>query len=152
MSRWHFLVLLLCTFFAGCGGSFAAKQAMIKQLTSATKEMADLLTTVKDKPTAQAAAPKLLTLVERVEELGERLDELDGEAEDFGPDPEVAEEVAPWIAEHSRLIQEQLRISKIPEAREGLGEGWKRLTGGAYDPGGVFAPRGRNGFGTGSTP
>jgi hypothetical protein len=152
MSRWRFLVLLLCTFFAGCGGSFAAKQALIKQLTSATREMADLLTTVKDKPTAQAAAPKLLTLVERVEEMGERLDELDGEAEDFGPDPEVAEGVAPWIAEHSRLMLEQLRISKIPAAREGLGEGWKRLTGGAYDPGGVFAPGGAMDLGQGVKP
>lgn len=124
----------------------------MKQMIAATKETADLLATVKDKPTAQAAAPKLLALVEKVEKLGERLDELDAEAEDFGPDPEVAEEVVPWIAEHSRLIQEQLRISRIPEAREGLGEGWDRLTGGAYDPGGVFAPGGAMDLGQGAKP
>ena len=152
MPRFRFVAVLLCPFVVGCGGSFAARQGLVKQLMAATKETADLLATVKDKPTAEAAAPKLLALVQRVEELGERLDELDAEAEDFGADPEFAEEVVPWIAEHSRLMQEQLRIGKIPEAREGLGEGWKRLTGGAYDPGGVFAPGGAMDLGQGVKP
>src|SRR5687767_846022 len=135
MSRPRFLTLtlLLSALLVGCGSSSAAWRAVAKQIMTATKEMADLLATVKDKPTAQAAAPKLLALLERVEKLSERLDDLDAESEDMGADPEIVNEVGPWIAEQTRLMEEQRRISQIPEAREGLGEAWQRLTGGAYE-------------------
>ena len=49
-------------------------------------------------------------------------------------------------------MQEQLRVSKIPGATEALGEPWQRLTGGAYDPGGVFTPGGAMDLGQGVRP
>lgn len=150
----RFLILLasLSPLLAGCDSSFVARQALVRQLMAVTKETADLLATVKDKPTAQAAAPQLLTLVERSGTLSERLEELDEDADDLGSDPAAIEEYGQWIAEHSRLMQEQHRIGQIPDAREGLGEGWERLTGGAYDPGGIFAPGGAMDLGQGAKP
>ncbi|MGI8980233.1 MAG: hypothetical protein ACR2FY_13490 [Pirellulaceae bacterium] len=152
MSRFHFLVFSLCVFLVGCGGSFAAKQSLIQQMTSATKELADLLETVQDKSTAQAAAPMFRTLVERAEKLGQRIEDLDAQPEDMGTDPEFAEVVGLWIAEQSRLMQEQLRVSKIPGATEALGEPWQRLTGGVFDPGGILAPGGTMDLGKGAKP
>ena len=101
MSRLLFLVFSLAVFLAGCGGSFAAKQSLIQQMTAVTKEIADLLTTVKDESSAQAAAPKLQSLMKYVETLGQRIEDLDAQPEDLGTDPEFAEVVAPWIAEQS---------------------------------------------------
>ena len=142
MSRCHFLLLLLCASVIGCGNSSAAQRTVTKQLMSATKEMADLLATVKDKPSAQAVAPKLLTLIDRVDKLNERLEEMETE-DSYYHDTELLQEVGSWIAEHTRLMEEEHRISQIPQAREGLGEAWQQLTGGAYDPGGIFAPGGK---------
>ncbi|MBC7856847.1 MAG: hypothetical protein IAF94_25735 [Pirellulaceae bacterium] len=152
MLRFHFLVVSLVAVVAGCGGSFAAKQSLIQQMTSATKELADLLATVQDESSAQAAAAKFRTLVERAEKLGHRIEDLDAQPEDLGTDPEFAEVVGPWIAEQSRLMQEQLRVSTIPGATEALGEPWQRLTGGVFDPGGVLAPGGAMDLGTGGKP
>lgn len=137
-----FLALLPCAFFLGCGNSLAARRSLTKQLMASTKEMANLLATVKDKPSAQAAAPKMLTLIERVDKLNDRLDAMDTEDGSGGTDEELVKELAGWVAEQTRLMQEEQRISQIPEASAGLGEAWQQLTGGAYEPGGVFAPGG----------
>lgn len=92
MSRCHLLVLLLCASVIGCGNSAAAQRTVTKQLMSATKEMADLLATVKDKPSAQAVAPKLLTLIDRVDKLNERLEEMETE-DSYYHDTELLQEV-----------------------------------------------------------
>lgn len=39
-------------------------------------------------------------------------------------------------------MQEQYRIGQIPLARAALGDVWVRLTGGAFDPGGLLASGG----------
>ncbi|MCE9529099.1 MAG: hypothetical protein K8R36_23885 [Planctomycetales bacterium] len=107
-----------------------------------SKETADLLATVKDRATAEGAAPKLKTLLKRADKLTEQLDAMDSEDGSYGTDEVLLKELASWIAEHGRMMQEEQRISQIPEACSGLGETWQMLTGGAYDKGGVFAPGG----------
>ena len=133
---------LLCLFLVGCGNSVAARRSLTKQLTNVSKETADLLAIVKDKGTAEGAAPKLKALLERADKLTEQLDAMDAEDGSYGNDEELLKELASWIAEHGRMMQEEQRISQIPEACAGLGETWQMLTGGAYDQGGVFAPGG----------
>jgi len=132
-------ILLLLA--AGCDTEAAAKRRLSAKLAAATKEMADLLATVKDKPTAEAARPKIQTLIDRVDEWTEEMDSLETSA-GMG-DEAVGESLGNWMVEQTRFMQEQARISQIPAAREGLGETWQELTGGAYDAGGVFAPGGR---------
>jgi hypothetical protein len=141
---WIFIPIAtsFCVFLFGCGSSVAARRSLTKQLMNVSKETADLLATVKDKGTAEGAAPKLKALLERADKLTEQLDAMDSEDGSSGTDEELLNELASWIAEHGRMMQEEQRISQIPEACAGLGETWQMLTGGAYDKGGVFAPGG----------
>lgn len=136
------IAALFCVFLVGCGNSVAARRSLTRQLMNVSKETADLLATVKDKATAEEAAPKLKTLLERADKLTEQLDEMDSEDGSYGTDEELLKEMGSWIGEHTRMMQEEQRISQIPEACAGLGQTWQMLTGGAYDKGGVFAPGG----------
>lgn len=129
---------LMSLLFAGCSSHYSTRVTLTRQITAATKEAADLLATVKDEPTAQAAAPKLRAVCDRMEKLTEQFDAFDTENEIYMGEQEqkVLEEHARWIAEEIRRMQEQARISRIPEARAGLGDVWMQLTGGAFAPGG----------------
>lgn len=132
---------ILAAVLAGCGGEAAARKRLTTQLAAATKEMADLLATVKDRPSAEAARPKIQTLIEQVDDWTEQIDAME-ESVGVG-DEAVLESQGNWIGEHTRMMQEQYRVGQIPAAREGLGETWQQLTGGMYDPGGVFGPGGQ---------
>jgi hypothetical protein len=131
---------ILATAIAGCGGEAAARKRLTTKLAGAIKEMADLLSTVKDKPSAEAARPKIQALLEQVDDWTEQIDSME-ESVGVG-DEEILESQGNWIGEHTRLMQEQYRVGQIPAAREGLGDTWEQLTGGMYDPGGVFGPGG----------
>ena len=112
--------------------------------------MADLLSTVKDKSSAEAARPKIQSLIEQVDAWTEDIDAME-ESVGFG-DEAILKAHGEWIGEHTRLMKEQYRIGQIPEAREELGETWQQLTGGMYDPGGVFAPGGKMDMGAIANP
>ena len=142
--------LALCLVTAGCSSDYAVKKNLTVKLAAATKEMADLLETVKDRPTAEAARSKIQSLVERVDQLTERLDAID-ESVGMG-DEKLLGMYGEWFAHHTRMMQEQYRIGQISEAREGLGEAWQQLTGGAYDPGGVFGKGGTMDMGPAMNP
>jgi hypothetical protein len=135
------LGLALAAAAMGCSSDVAVRRSVTRQLGAATKEMADLLETVKDKPTAEAARPKVQALVKRVDRLTEELDSME-ESVGVG-DEKLLAEMGDWIAENTRMMREQYRIAQLPEARAGLGDTWMQLTGGAYDPGGVFGPGGK---------
>jgi len=132
---------LLIGLAAGCGGEVAARRSLTQKLAGATKEMGDLLETVKDKPSAEAARAKIQSLMDKVDDWTEQVDAME-ESVGYG-DEALLKAHGEWIGEHTRLMKEQYRIGQIPEAREGLGETWQQLTGGMYDPGGVFAPGGQ---------
>jgi hypothetical protein len=125
----------------GCDNDVAARRTLTKKLAGATKEMADLLAAVKDKPTAEAARTKIQTLIEQVDTWTEQIDNME-ESVGFG-DEAILKAHGEWTSETTRLMKEQYRIGQIPEAREGLGDTWQQLTGGMYDPGGIFAPGGK---------
>lgn len=143
-NRAHFAVfslVWLALAFAGCTSQYAARQWLTREAASVTKETADLLATVKDRASAQAAAPRLQRLTDRMVRITDQFEALDTENEIYvGEDEErVLEEHGQWLAQQMRLMQEELRVGQIPEAREALGESWLRLTGGAFDPGGILA-------------
>ena len=137
-------ILFLCGLHAsaGCGSAAANRERLAVQMTAVTKEAGDLLATVKDEATAKAAAPKLKAICNRMEKLTERLDEADPNTNFDSPSSKELEKYGQWMAEHSRLMQEELRVAQIPGATAALGEPWQRLTGGIFDPGGPMAPGG----------
>jgi len=133
----------------GCNSQYSTRLSFTRQMTALTKETADLLATVQDKPSAEAAAPKLKVLVERMSKLGDEFEAMDTEDEIYlgQQDQTILEESGKWFAEQARLMQEQQRIGQNAEARDALGEVWRQMTGGAYDPGGPFAPGGESDLG-----
>jgi predicted DNA-binding protein len=136
--------------FTGCESEAASRRRLTAKLATATKEMADVLAEIKDKPTATAARPKIQKLIEQVEDWTEQ---IDAQETSVGIGDEVTlESHGRWIGEHTRMMKEQYRIGQIPAAREGLGDTWKKLTGGAYDPGGVFGPGGKMDMGAMANP
>jgi hypothetical protein len=151
VSLWQQLTVGLALLSTACNSQYATRMSLTRQMTEATKETADLLATVKDKQSAEAAAPNLKPLVERIQSLGDRFEAMDTEDEIYvgRQDQRVLEESGKMFAEHARLMQEQYRIGQIPEARKALGEAWARLTGGAFDPGGLMAPGGEMDLGRG---
>ena len=123
----------LCIFLVGCGSSSATPLSLMKELTSVTKESSELLEEVKDKSSAQAAAPKLLASIDVAKKLFKQLDTLETDDVDAWTDPEVAKEMGSRYAQYFLLKEELERIGQIPEAREGLGEAWKRLSAGEME-------------------
>jgi len=95
------LVLVSSLFLAGCSSPE-------EETVDVLNEIADTLATIKDKESAQAAAPKL-------KELGERGKELDKEVKA----DDVSDEVKKAGIEAAARIQKELmRIMKIPGAGE----------------------------------
>ena len=151
-------MLLLCSFCLlavlsqpGCESAVATRKRLVGEATKTTTAITDVLVTVKDEATAKAAAPKLEPLVDRLERTSAQLDEVDLALENefhMASEKEL-EKFGQWMAEHSRLMQEELRVAQIPGATAALGEPWQRLTGGIFDPGGPMAPGGVMGMGAG---
>lgn len=125
--------LSLCTFVVGCGGSSSTLLSVWKEIASVTKETADLLATVKDKSSAQSAAPKLLASIDRKKKLFRQADSMNSVSMTFEAVSDLSGEMASRMESYSLLKEELERIEKIPEACEGLGEAWQKLSAGEMD-------------------
>ena len=128
----------------GCENAVAKRKWLVGEIAKTTTSITEVLVTVKDEATAKAAAPKLEPLVDRWDRLSVQLDEVDLALENefhMASEKEL-EKFGQWMAEHSRLMQEELRVAQIPGATAALGEPWQRLNGGIFDPGGPMAPGG----------
>jgi hypothetical protein len=137
----HASLLVVSALAAGVGCGRSDRLDLMRQAASTTKETADLLATVHDQATAEAARPQLKVLAQRLHSVSEALERYQDRDDEF---PSRAEEKigAAWIAQQSRLMQQEYRVGQIPAARTALGEPWQQLTGGTFDPGGMFAPGG----------
>ena len=118
-------VALLLT---GCSLPQAQNARLLKAWTARCKEAADLLVTVQDVPSAQAAAPKILAVMKELRKLDEQL-EASYDPEDVGlvDTPGFTKHAAEGIGEMQRLMQESVRIGKDRELRAALGEAWDCL-------------------------
>jgi hypothetical protein len=139
-------LLLLC----GCDSQYAARQRLTRDNTQVVSEAADVLAGVQDKASAEATAPKLRDIQQRMARLAAQLEALDTEDEIYQSEEKetILAEHSKWMAAQTRLMQEQQRIGAHPELREALGPVWQELTGGMFDPGGVMAAGGETDLGT----
>src|SRR5262245_60655494 len=101
---------------------------LFKQWNAKCKEAADLLETIKDVPSAKAAAPKLKAVMEELGKLNEKLERsYDPEDVDIAEMPVTTKQVGEGIAQMQRLMLESVRVGKDAEIRAALGDAWQFL-------------------------
>jgi hypothetical protein len=101
---------------------------LFKQWNAKCKEAADLLETIKDVPTAKAAAPQLKAVLEELDKLSEKLEaSYDPAAPEEADMPGTTKQVGEGIAQMQRLMLESVRVGKDPEIRAALGDAWQWL-------------------------
>jgi|GEM_PF-3170198 hypothetical protein len=106
----------------------AENTRLFKQWNAKCKEAADLLESIKDVPTAKAAAPKLKAVMEELGKLNEKLERsYDPEDVDIADMPGTTKQVGEGIAQMQRLMMESVRIGKDREMRAALGDTWQYL-------------------------
>lgn len=116
-AMWVAILLSVCL-LGGCGRDH---EDVAEDTIEVVEEMAEVLSTVKDKESALAAKPKLEELSQRMQELqeeGAEMGKMDPEAEEafdekYGPRMEKAV---------GKLMSEILRIGMNPELTNALGE------------------------------
>lgn len=132
MSAWRiplfvFLVGLIAAVPA-CSRLKSKNERLQLQWNAKTKEVNDLLASIKDVPSAKAAEPKLAAALKDLEkindELGRRYDSEDVDAVEREP---MTEAVAIGIAEMQREAVEVRRIKEKPELVSALGDSWKKI-------------------------
>ncbi len=122
------LVAALLIGAAGCAPRQGANTRLFKQWNAKCKEAADLVATVKDVPTAKAAAPKIAAAIRELDEISGTLeDSYDPTEVDFRDAPRVDKQVGEGIVEMQRLMTESLRVGKDPEMKAALGDAWNLL-------------------------
>ncbi|HLW65906.1 MAG TPA: hypothetical protein VKS79_11340 [Gemmataceae bacterium] len=128
IARLLFILVAVCTLLPACTSRRAQNEKLQRQWNAKCKEAADLLASVKDVPSAKAAEPKLKSVLQELDAVGNQLDKsYDPENVDAIESRAMAKEVAEGIAEMQRLNAESLRISESPELVAALGESWKKL-------------------------
>src|SRR5579864_431689 len=128
IARLLFILVAVCTLLPACTSRRAQNEKLQRQWNAKCKEAADLLASVKDVPSAKAAEPKLKSVLQELDAVGNQLDKShDPENVDAIESRAMAKEVAEGIAEMQRLNAESLRISESPELVAALGESWKKL-------------------------
>ena len=111
----------------GCSFPQAQRTRLLAQWNARCKEAADLLESVKDVASAQAASPKIIAVMKELQKLDEQL-EASEDPEDMGlVDMGVTTQVGEGIGHMQRLVIEGLRIGKEPELRAALGDAWNYL-------------------------
>ena len=92
----------------GCDSQYATRLRLTQQSAQVTSETADLLASVQDKVSAEAAAPKLQLLRQRMAQLDDQFSAMDAEDEIYlGEENEtILAEHGKWIAAQTRFMQE----------------------------------------------
>jgi len=112
----------------GCSTHQAQNSRLFHQWNARCKEVADLLETIKDVPSAKAVEPKLKVVIQELNKVQEKLDaSYDPEEVDFADSPRITKHVAEGIVQTQRVMVESVRIGKNPELRAALGETWNEL-------------------------
>ncbi len=124
-----------------CAPPRASNSRLFKQWNAKCKEAADLLETVKDVPSAKAAAPQIAAAMREIQKIDAQLEKFyDPEDVDFDDTPRVTKQVAEGIGQMQRLMVECVRVGKDPEMRAALGEAWQLLPAAAMMEAGVEFP------------
>jgi len=138
-----FLVFLGCLVLlaVGCSTHQAQNTRLFNQWNAKCKEAADLLETVKDVPSAKAAAPQIAAAMREIQKIDAQLEKsYDPEDVDFHDTSRVTKQVAEGIGQMQRLMVESLRVGKDPAMRDALGEAWQLLPAAAMMEAGVEFP------------
>jgi Spy/CpxP family protein refolding chaperone len=110
---WILPALLLV---AACGKNLDTPEGAMEASIDLTNEMTDVLKSIKDKKSAEAAKPKL-------EALGKRGDEIEKALSKQQPDEAVAMKYAPKMqAAIEKMSKEIMRIMQDPEMQQILGD------------------------------
>ena len=121
-------LFLILVFSLGCEVGRPQSSRHLTTWTEKCKEAADLLETVKDVPSAKAAAPKLKAVMQELHQLNEQIEATyDPEEVDFVDSPRVTKQVGEGIAEMQRMMLESVRVGKDSELRAALGDTWQLL-------------------------
>jgi hypothetical protein len=121
-------LLVILVFSLGCEVGRPQSTRYLTTWTAKCKEAADLLETIKDVPSANAAAPKLKAVMQELHKLDEKLEaSYDAEEVDFVDSPRVTKQVGEGIAEMQRMMLESVRVGKDPQLRVALGDTWQLL-------------------------
>jgi len=110
---------------AGCGTSDPYEQVTEDSL-ACMEEMVDVLATVKDKASAEAAKPKLEAVGERMKEIEKRMEELGK------PDKAKQEALEKKYKERmteiaGKMMQESMRVMMNPELGQIIGDAMKNM-------------------------
>ncbi len=117
MKKTLVLPLLALLLSVGCASDDA--DSLVKQTISAMDETAQVMATVKDEASAQAAVPRLKALAEKRRKIEEKM-----AAVKTPPPAEQAELQKKYAARLSEvtatLMQEAMRVSNVPGGRAAL--------------------------------
>jgi hypothetical protein len=112
----HPWILPVLFLVAGCGANLDTPEGAMEASIDMLNEMTDILKSVKDKKSAEAAKPKL-------EALGKRGDEIEKALSKHKPDEAVAQKYAPkMMAAMEKFSTEVQRIMQDPEMQQILGD------------------------------
>jgi hypothetical protein len=111
-----------------CSFPQSQRTRLFKQWTAKCKAAAELLETVKDIPSAQAASPKIIALMKELDKLDAQIEAVqDREDVDLIDMPRETKQVGEGIGQMQRLMTESVRIGKDRELRAALGDAWNYL-------------------------
>jgi hypothetical protein len=121
-------LLVILLFSLGCDAGRSQNTRHLKTWTAKCKEAADVLETIKDVPSAKAAAPKLKIVMQELHKLDAQIETTyDPEEVDFVDSPRMTKQVGEGIAEMQRMMLESVRVGRDPELRAALGDTWQLL-------------------------
>ena len=116
MVRLHstFGTMACLIFISGCGDSH---ESLMRQQISAMNEAADILATIKDKSSAEAAKPKMKKIGEKLGDLKNRIDRLEklSESKKVAFESKFKDQL---VGAPKRLTDEQLRLISVEGAKE----------------------------------
>ena len=122
---WGVVSLLFTLKLSGCGGS-DPYEAFLIEVVSVRREFNDILASVTDKASAEAAKAKITALGERMAEMMERMKKMDV------PDQQHATAIQAQYAQRALTMQLEgqkhlQRIRQIPEARDIINDAAKEM-------------------------
>jgi hypothetical protein len=113
----HLLILPLLL-AAACGGGLDTHEGVMEAHIDVVNDMADVLKTIKDKSSAEAAKPKLEKLAQRGKEIETAMSKIEGE-----PDEKLMEKMSGDLSKAmSNLTSAMMGLPDDPEVRRIIGD------------------------------
>src|SRR5262245_39463770 len=111
-----------CFFLVTLSGCKDSHESLIKEMIAAFNDAADILATIKDKASADAAKPKLKKLGDKIRDIEARMDKL-GKPKSKDQKEKVNQLIEKdFVAACDRLATELARIADVPGGPEALKE------------------------------